>query len=64
MPDQDLWDFQKVRIRRDYCQPILHRGRGNPDIVRRNRCPRVPQRIEDHGVPLSCLLVDRQRRDS
>jgi hypothetical protein len=31
MPDQNLWDFQIVRVRRDHRQAVLHRGRGNPD---------------------------------
>lgn len=31
MPDQNLWDFQKVRVRRDDRQAILPRRRGNPD---------------------------------
>jgi hypothetical protein len=31
MPDQNLWNFQKVRVRRDHRQAALHRGRSNPD---------------------------------
>lgn len=43
MPNQNLWDFQEVRICRDHRQAILHRGHGNPDIIRRNRRPRAPE---------------------
>ncbi len=31
MPDQNLWDSQKVRVRRDDRQAILPRRRDNPD---------------------------------
>lgn len=52
MPDQNLWDFQKVRVRHDHRQAMLHRGGSNPDIIRRNRRPHAPQCSENPGIPL------------
>lgn len=58
MPDKNVGDLQKMRIHRDDRQTVLHRGGGNPQIIRWNRCASVPPPVRNHGISRGRVFVD------
>src|ERR1700693_449358 len=53
----DLGNFSEVLVRRQDPQPVLHGGRRDPDVVRRNWTPGRPQEIQNDRVSVGRLLV-------
>src|SRR6185503_2652022 len=56
-PYKHLGDTVEIAVQGDDSQAVLSRGRGDPEVVRRDRGALPPQVVVDRGVALGGLFI-------